>query len=150
MLRAVVACLVVGSVSMLSAQTADQAVLKAEQARIAARQKADASALLNLASEDQLTVGPRGQLQDRKATSALAAAPKLALSDIRTQVFGDVAVVTGRQGADMQQRFTRVWQRRNGHWINVFGHVTQVARRGRSKGGVRVADAVAEESAGRT
>ena len=132
MLRAVVACLIVVSVSMLSAQSAEQEVMKAEQARAAARQKADASALLNLASEDQLTVGPSGQLQDRKGTSALAAVPKLVLAEVRTQVFGEVVVVTGRQNGtgaagDADQRFTRVWQRRNGQWVNVFGQVTRIA-----------------------
>ena len=127
MLRSVVACLIVGSVSMLSAQSAEQEVMKVEEARAVARQKADAATLLNLMPDDHLTVGPRGQVQDRKATAALAAAPKLALADVRAQVFGDVAVVTGRQGTEMQQRFTRVWQRRNGQWTNVFGQVTQIA-----------------------
>jgi ketosteroid isomerase-like protein len=133
MLRAVVASfLVVVFVSMPAAQTAEQEVTKAEHARAAARQKADSAALLRIASDDQLTVGPLGQPQDNKATAALTAAPKLALGEIRTQLFGDVAVVTGTQSGlgdkfDGQQRFTRVWHRRNGQWINVFGQVTRIA-----------------------
>ncbi len=57
--------------------------------------------------------------------------PKIVSRELKTQVFGDVAVVTGIQGGvgqtgDQEQRFTRVWRKQNGQWVNVFGQGTPV------------------------
>ena len=99
--------------------------------RLEARRTADAATLARLATDDQLTIGPGGQLQDKKATAALDAAPKASLREAKTQVFGDVAVVTGMQGgfgdkSDVEQRFTRIWRKQNDQWLNIFGHVTRI------------------------
>ena len=123
--------LVLACVSTLFAQTAEQEINKVEQVRLDARRKADSATLARLATDDQLTIGPNGQLQDKKATAALAAAPKASLRETKTQVFGDVAVVTGTQfgfgeKGEIEQRFTRVWRKQNGQWLNVFGHVTRI------------------------
>jgi ketosteroid isomerase-like protein len=119
------------TVATPKAQTPEQDITRVEQVRLEARRKADSSTLAKLATDDQLTVGPNGQLQDKKATAALDAAPKASLRETKTQVFGDVAVVTGTQAGfgdkgDIEQRFTRIWLKQNGQWLNVFGHVTRV------------------------
>lgn len=115
----------------VAAQSTEQEVMKAEQARVEARRKADSATLARIAPDDQLTVGPSGQVQGKKATAALAAAPKASLGELKTQLFGDVAVVTGVQAgfganADQEHRFTRIWRRTNGQWLNLFGHVTRI------------------------
>ena len=133
MLRsALVGALVLASAAGLTAQTAEQEVMKAEQVRLEARRKADSATLTRLAPDDQLTVGPNGQLQDKKATAALAAVPKASTREVKSQVFGDVAVVTGIQSGfgekgDIEQRFTRIWRKQGAQWLNVFGQVTRIA-----------------------
>ena len=126
-----VALVVVASGAGGAAQMAEQEVAKVEQARMEARRKADSAVLARLSSDDILIVGPAGQLIDKKAAAALAAVPKIAGRDVKTQIFGDVAVVTGIQGGvgpggDQEQRFTRVWRKQNGQWVNVFGQITLI------------------------
>jgi ketosteroid isomerase-like protein len=109
----------VASGTGIAAQMAEQEVAKVEQARMEARRKADAAALARLSSDDILIVGPTGQLVGKKLVSALPAAPKLVAREVKTQVFGDVAVVTGIQSGagpagDQEERFTRVWRKQNG------------------------------------
>jgi hypothetical protein len=116
----------------VAAQMAEQEVAKAEQERLEARRKADSATLARLSSDDLLIVGPAGQLIDKKGATALTAVPKMVTRDVRTQVFGDVAVVTGVQAGagangDQEQRFTRVWRKQNGMWTNVFGQITTLA-----------------------
>ena len=128
---AIVGALVLVSLAVPTAQTAEQEVMKAEQVRLEARRKADSATLARLAPDDQLTVGPTGQLQDKKATAALAAVPKASAREVKAQVFGDVAVVNGIQAGfgekgDTEQRFTRIWRKQGGQWLNVFGQVTRI------------------------
>jgi hypothetical protein len=118
------------SVVSAAAQT-QQEVMKAEQTRLEARRKADSATLARLSSDDLLIVGPSGQLIDKKGASALSAVPNISQRDGKTEMFGDVAVVTGVQAGvgasgDQAQRFTRIWQRRNGEWQQVFGQVTVI------------------------
>lgn len=117
----------------VAAQMAEQEVAKAEQARLDARRKADSTTLARLSSDDLLIVGPGGQLIDKKGATALTAVPKIIARDVKTQIFGDVAVVTGIQAGvgpagDEEQRFSRVWQKQKGQWINVFGQVTRILK----------------------
>jgi hypothetical protein len=114
----------------LASQSAQQEVMKAEETRLEARRNGNSATLTRLASDDQLTVGPNGQLQDKKATAALTAVPKASVHDVKTQMFGDIAVVSGMQAGfgergDIEQRFTRIWRRQDRQWVNVFGHVTR-------------------------
>jgi ketosteroid isomerase-like protein len=125
------AVVVAASPWSLAAQTAQQEITKAEQARLEGRAKGDAATLARFSSDDLLTVGPSGQAIGKKETVALQAVPMIASSDVKTQVFGDTAVVTGIQtgiGAQRNERhrFTRVWHKRNGQWLNVFGQVTRI------------------------
>jgi ketosteroid isomerase-like protein len=126
-----VALAVVASGTGVAAQTAEQELAKAEQARMEARRKADAGTLARLSSDDILVVGPNGQLIDKKGVTALAAVPKMASREVKTQIFGDVAVITGIHAGmgpagDQEQRFSRVWRKQNGQWITVFGQVTNI------------------------
>src|SRR5215203_4327703 len=112
------------------AQTVEQDVMKAEQARIEARRK-PGSALIPLTPDDHLTVGPNGQMQEKKGLAALTAAPRAMLREVKIQRFGDVAIATGIQSgfgadADHEHRFTRIWRLTNGHWLNAFGQVTRM------------------------
>lgn len=126
-----VALVVAASGAGVAAQMAEQEVAKVEQARMEARRKADSAALARFSADDLLIVGPNGQLLDKKAATALTAVPKIVGRDVKTQIFGDVAVVTGIQAGvgptgDQEQRFTRVWRKQNGQWVNVFGQVTRI------------------------
>ena len=126
-----VAFAVIASGTGAAAQMAEQEVAKVEQVRIEARRKADSAVLARLSSDDILIVNPSGQLVDKKGASALPAVPKIVAREMNTQVFGDVAVVTGvqsgvGQAGDQEQRFARVWRKQNGQWVNVFGQVTPI------------------------
>ena len=112
------------------AQTADQEVMKAEQAKLDARRKGDSAAHAALIADDFAQVATNGQVQDKKYATTRPAAAKLDSRDQKVQVFGDAAIVTGTQsglGATAQDsRFTHVWQRQGGRWINVFVQATPV------------------------
>ena len=112
------------------AQTADQEVMKAEQAKLDARRKGDSAAHAALIADDFAQVATNGQVQDKKYATTRPAAAKLDSRDHKIQVFGDTAIVTGTQsglGATAQDsRFTHVWQRQGGRWINVFVQATPV------------------------
>src|SRR5690242_10934706 len=93
---ALVGTLVLAHLANPSAQSAEQDVKSAEQARVESRRN-PGSALLALATDDHITVGPSGQMQDKKSLAALAAAPKANLRDVKIQQFGNVAIATGTQ-----------------------------------------------------
>jgi hypothetical protein len=116
--------------SGLVAQMADQEVMKTEQAKLDARRKGDSAAHGSLIADDFAQVTTNGQVQDKKYATTRPAAAKLDARDQKVQVMGDVAIVTGTQsglGATAQDsRFTHVWQRQGGRWINVFVHTTPV------------------------
>jgi ketosteroid isomerase-like protein len=127
-----ISLIVVSSGPGTFAQMAEQEVLKVEQVRLEARRKADSATLARLSSDDLLIVGPAGQLIYKKGASALPAVPKIAARDVKTQMFGDVAVITGVQAGvgasgDQEQRFTRVWRKQDGQWLLLFAQVTRVA-----------------------
>ena len=112
-------------------QDAEQEIMKAEQARLEARRKGDGT-MARLLSDDHLTVGPNGQVVDKKGISALNPAPNGAVREQKIQQFGDTAVATGTQSGmganEVNQRFTRIWRKESGQWLNVFGHVTRIAQ----------------------
>jgi ketosteroid isomerase-like protein len=109
---------------------ADQEVMKAEQAKLDARRKGDSDAHGRVISDDFGQISTTGAVQDKKYATTRPAAAKLDARDHKVQVFGDVAIVTGTQsglGATAQDsRFTHVWQKQNGQWVNVFVHTTPV------------------------
>jgi hypothetical protein len=125
------ALVVVPFAAILVAQTAEQEVMKAEQARVDARHKADGAAHAKIVSDDFLQVGSDGQVRDKKFAVSIAAAPGLTISEVKTQVFGDVAVVTGIQRGTApaaNNRFTHLWLKQNAQWVNVFVQNTPITK----------------------
>jgi hypothetical protein len=114
------------------AQAVEQEIAKAEHARVDARRKADSAAHARFVSADYLHVTAGGQLRDRTYAISLPASPKMDVRDLNTQVFGDVAVVTGIQsgtgagGTVQDARFTHIWQKQKGAWVNVFVQNTPI------------------------
>src|SRR4051812_31964578 len=92
-----VGLLAVSMGSHAAAQTAEQEIVKAEQARVAARRAADSAALGRILSDDLVQITNGGLLQNKKYAASLIASPKMGLRDLKTRFFGDVAVVTGVQ-----------------------------------------------------
>ncbi len=131
MSRWIFVALVLAFSSSVVAQTSEQEVLAAERARVDARRKGDSVAHARFVSDDFAQVSANGQLRDKKYAVSLAATPALEILDSRVQVFGDVAVVTGIQRGTAPNaqdiRFTHVWRKQNGQWVNVFVQNTSIA-----------------------
>jgi hypothetical protein len=124
------ALVVVSFAAVVVAQTPEQEVLKAEQVRVDARHKADAAAHAKIVSDDFLQVSSDGRVLDKKSAVSLAAAPKMSISGVKTEISGDVAVVTGMQSAAPagDSRFTHIWHKQNGQWMNVFVQNTPITK----------------------
>jgi hypothetical protein len=113
--------------SLVTAQNAEQDVSKAVQARAEARRTGDGAAHARLVADDLFHIGATGSVLDKKAATSLPASPTFAVRDVKTRMYGDVAIVYGIQdGTQGDVRFTHVWQRRNGQWMNVFVHNTPI------------------------
>lgn len=125
-----VLALTFSSWSHVAAQTAEEEIVKVEQARVEARQKGDSAALARLTGDDFTQILAAGGMLQKKDILALNSSPKIDVRDLQTRIFGDVAVVTGHQsGAGYTRqgsRFTHVWQRRNGQWVAVFMQNTPI------------------------
>src|SRR5262245_35541489 len=121
--------LVVSFAGGVMAQTPEQDVLKGEQARVEARHKADSTAHAKIVSDDFFQVSNDGQTHDKKYAVSLQASPGMSLRELKTQIFGDVVVVTGIQTATppaSDARFTHLWHKENGQWLNVFVQNTPI------------------------
>jgi ketosteroid isomerase-like protein len=97
-----------------------------------------------MTSEDYTFINQRGELRTRadivagfKSGSYKYEARQL--SDVQVRVYGDTAVVTGRalqQGVENskdysgENRFTRVYVKRQGRWVSVALQVTLVTKPG--------------------
>jgi hypothetical protein len=117
-----VALVTLSTGSGVLAQMADQEVMKAEQTWIEARRTADTGTLTKSIAEDFAQIATSGQMQDKKYATTRPASAKLDSRDLKVQVFGDTAVVTGIGlgiGAG-EVRQTRVWQKQGGQWMLVF------------------------------
>jgi uncharacterized protein (TIGR02246 family) len=104
-----------------------------------AQHKNDAEAFLTLLSPDVTFIGTSGSLRDRRGfissrtSSSIPRAATYEYSELRVRVFGQVAVVTGREkttGARVgfQGRFTHVWAEQSGVWLLVAIQRTEIAR----------------------
>ena len=138
LLGAVVAGLLAGGASPASATTSDPvAVLKQlDQERIRAQIGADAAALGRLYADDFIGIGPSGTVRTKPQviadfTSGSLKFQSITTDDVQWRVYGDTAVETGRSTMDGQDRgktvprdnrFTRVWVKRHGHWQLVANH----------------------------
>ena len=135
---AIVAVLLPGCVSPKSGVESDpvSTLRLLDQERIQAQLDADASALDRLYAEDFIGIGPSGIVRTKAQVIADFTAGSLrfqsiTIDDVRWRVYGDTAVETGRSTMNGQDRgktvprdnrFTRVWGKRQGRWQLVMNH----------------------------
>jgi ketosteroid isomerase-like protein len=135
---AVVAVLLSGCVPPEGGTKSDPVtVLKQlDQERIQAQIGADAAALDRLYAEDFIGIGPSGTVRAKAQviadfTSGRLRFQTITTDDVQWRVYGDTAVETGRStmnGQDGEKivprdnRFTRVWVKRQGRWQLVANH----------------------------
>ncbi|MBV8543477.1 MAG: nuclear transport factor 2 family protein [Acidobacteria bacterium] len=134
---AFVAVLLTGCVSSAGNKRDPVSILKQlDQERIQAQIGADAAALDRLYAEDFIGIGPSGTVRTKPQviadfTSGSLRFQSITTDDVLWRVYGDTAVETGRSTMDGQDkgkavprdnRFTRVWVKRQGRWQLVANH----------------------------
>ena len=135
---AFIAGLLTGCVSQESGIKSDPvaALRQLDQERIQAQVGADAAALDRLYAEDFIGIGPSGTVRTKAQviadfTSGSLRFQSITTDDVKWRVYGDTAVETGRSTMNGQDRgkvvprdnrFTRVWVRRQGRWQLVANH----------------------------
>lgn len=134
---AVVAVLLTGCVSSAANKSDQVSTLEQlDRERIQAQIAADAVALDRLYAEDFIGIGPSGTVRTKAQviadfTSGSLRFQSITADDVQWRVYGDTAVETGRSTMDGQDkakavprdnRFTRVWVRRQGRWQLVANH----------------------------
>src|ERR1044071_8601689 len=131
--------LVVGQTKTAKRTQTEQVVeqiRKLDQERIQAQIHADAMALDRIYADDFVGIGPSGTVRTKPQVLADFTSHELTFQSITTdevliRVYGNTAVETGRTttiGQDKgkvvprDNRFTRVWIRRQGRWRLVANH----------------------------
>jgi len=111
-------------------------IRRLDQERIQAQIHADAAALKRIYADDFIGIGPSGTVRMKPQvladfTSHDLNFQSITTDDVRIRVYGNTAVETGRTttvGQDKgkvvprDNRFTRVWIRRQGRWRLVANH----------------------------
>ncbi|GAC1696645.1 MAG: hypothetical protein NVS9B3_14540 [Gemmatimonadaceae bacterium] len=114
----------------LGAQSSETEIRRLEQEWALASLHGDTAAFNRLMAPDFRLVLTDGSIEHRAGRlrafgSGTVRTTALDLSDVRVYVNGDISVVTGlatrkdtagSHARDFQYRYTRVWQRRAGHW----------------------------------
>lgn len=137
--RAIVFAVVLFALTAMSAQTQspDQQVIAAERALFDALKNQDAKALAALLAEDfqfrnagDEIVGKTAFL--KAATSVEGTILSITSDNMRVQLYGEIAVLSGTQKAVVHMKdgkqgiglgiFTDVFAFRNGRWLLVFAH----------------------------
>jgi ketosteroid isomerase-like protein len=135
---AIVAVLLTGCASPKSGIESDPITVltQLDRERIQAQIGADAAALDRLYAEDFIGIGPSGTVRAKAQvigdfTSGSLKYQSITTDDVQWRVYGDTAVETGRStmnGNDRgktvprDNRFTRVWVKRQGRWQLVANH----------------------------
>jgi ketosteroid isomerase-like protein len=143
---AIVVVLLTGCVSPKSVIKSDPvtALRQLDQERIQAQIGADAVALDRLYAEDFIGIGPSGTVRTKAQviadfTSGNLRFQSITTDDVQWRVYGDMAVETGRSTMDGQDRgkavprdnrFTRVWVKRQGRWQLVANHYSLLVTQG--------------------
>lgn len=118
-----------------TAAVAEQ-IKRLDQERIQAQIHADAAALDRIYADDFIGIGPSGTVRTKPEvladfTSHDLKFQSITTDDVRIRVYGNTVVETGRStmvGQDKgkvvprDNRFTRVWVRRQGRWQIVANH----------------------------
>jgi ketosteroid isomerase-like protein len=113
-----------------------EVIRKLDHERIQAQIQADAAALNRLYADDFIGIGPSGAVRTKPQvladfTSHDLKFQSITTSDVRIRVYGNTVVETGRStmvGQDkgkvvpQENRFTRVWVKRQGRWQLVANH----------------------------
>jgi ketosteroid isomerase-like protein len=116
--------------------TVVEGIRKLDQERIQAQIHADAAALDRIYADDFIGIGPSGTVRTKPQvladfTSGDLRFQSISTEDVQVRVYGNTAVETGRSimnGQDKGQvvprdnRFTRVWVKKQGHWRLVANH----------------------------
>src|SRR6201989_1143546 len=114
----------------------EETIRKLDNERIQAQIHADATALDRIYGADFIGVGPSGIVRTKPQvildfTSGDLKFQSITTDDVQVRVYGDTAVETGRStmiGQDKgkavprDNRFTRVWIKRQGRWQLVANH----------------------------
>jgi ketosteroid isomerase-like protein len=116
--------------------TVVEVIRRLDQERIQAQIHADAAALDRIYADDFIGIGPSGTVRTKPQvladfTSGDLRFQSISTEDVQVRVYGNTAVETGRStmnGQDKGQvvprdnRFTRVWVKKQGHWRLVANH----------------------------
>ena len=113
-------------------------ILRLEDRWRLAQKANDAKAFMTLLAPDLTFIGTSGSLRDRsdymasRSGSWIPRAATYEYSELRVRMFGDVAIVTGREvttggGVSAAGRFTHVWASRSGEWRLVAIQRTEIA-----------------------
>jgi uncharacterized protein (TIGR02246 family) len=122
---------------------AEQELIELQHRWAAARVKGDTAFLERLYAKEFRIVTIDGSFSDCDADIALFSSGLLKPEYIRDEdmevsIYGDVAIVTGRElmggtykgeRGELAVRFTSVYVRRDGRWQIVAGHATQLPKR---------------------
>ena len=114
----------------------EERIRRLDQERIQAQIHADAGALDRIYAEDFIGIGPSGTVRTKPQvladfTSHDLSFQSITTDEVRIRVYGNTVVETGRTTTDGQDkgkvvprdnRFTRVWVRRQGRWRLVANH----------------------------
>lgn len=112
------------------------------QTEYAAGMRNDVATINRIWADEYVSTGPKGQTTTKAQmlsyykTAALSQTKfgPVALSDVKIQVYNDVALMTGRATGTLQNgrpagaslRFTRVHVKRNGQWVVVANHLSRL------------------------
>ena len=124
------------SASRGQGRSVEQAIRQLDDERIQAQIHADAAALERIYADDFIGVGPSGTVRTKPQvisdfTSGELKFQSITTDDVQVRVYGNTAVETGRStmiGQDRgkavprDNRFTRVWVKRQGRWRLVPNH----------------------------
>jgi ketosteroid isomerase-like protein len=124
------------SASSGRSRSIEQVIRQLDHERIQAQIDADAAALERIYADDFIGVGPSGTLRIKPQVISDFASGELKFQSINTaevqvRIYGNTAVETGLSTMDGQDkgkavprdnRFTRVWVKRQGHWQLVLNH----------------------------
>ena len=117
-------------------ETVVEGIRRLDQERIQAQIQADATALDRIYADDFIGIGPSGTVRTKPQvladfTSHDLSFQSITTEEVRIRVYGNTVVETGRTttvGQDKgkvvprDNRFTRVWIRRQGRWRLVANH----------------------------
>ena len=114
----------------------EKAIRQLDNERIQAQIGADVVALDRIYANDFVGVGPSGTVRTKTQvisdfTSGDLKFQSITTDDVQVRIYGNTAVETGRSTMNGQDRgkavprdnrFTRVWVKRQGHWRLVLNH----------------------------